>query len=972
MYPQGCPMFYQVPQPGAICYVPAPVPICLRPQQPSPLLHMPILVPVPQDFSVPPPGLVQPQPQFVPCIQPLAPPPDALHVSTHKLKPTAAPFIPKSHARSATVSINPPQETGNQSASANASDVNNTDSSAPISINPLLEIDLDENPHQISDFQNEGSHTPQQHPPLLPTPQQHHLEKAGSSVQHLHHLATTNVSSQNEEFRKSSNYTDQRDVVHNQPDSNSYPSKSFSPSAHNTRWNQNGRDYSDTGKFREYEANYRERRYQDEWNNHRFPRPRGYFHRDFEYNRYSPRFPPHYKPVQQEFYNRKYKYLYEHYYDDEYEDYEEDEFENNEHGGHSRVFFNHDDNGNHGDAGYHRRSRGRGNGRGARGKNSGQQENHSPAPQHERPVSKRYSQSRKGGDNPVNKPQEVTNVDTTEQFSKGGNSTKQTTGPFDANDNFSRKKAAHNNTTTNNNNTFSNKVQNNLAPDTNDVNQIDDTENLTDDTHLFLLPSPTPPRPNTNNPRQHRNHNPHTNNGKKRYDQNRKDNNHHDRGSNDSFVKDSRTRGSNPRAAWRGSPNRSNVAQRPRPVLDEAALERQANNKRNARKELVILDEYNSDVNLKIQANGYGATTSGGSDQSGFKLLWADIKATHGVLQGKVFFEVKIMDAVSGTAEESSAVARVGWSPEIFSFRNSKGCWSLGYTEMSERSYEEIYENEDVLGAKLDLDSTPPVLSFIKNGEDFGEIISLKDHDKNLAMFPHISLKNCKVRVNFGQRDPWFPLPEGFEFIGKFPIADLVPGQVPPEINRDCEVIMLIGLPGCGKTTWAVTQQQEHPEKRYCILGTDLIIEKMDTGSGQSDDYMRRFKKLNKLADGCYSRLLKEAGMSRRNYIIDEPNVCPSIREKKLKGFTGFTRRAVIIQPSDLELQRRAEERRKNLKKIVPESNVRELKANFRLPEDDSKLFDSVEYVELQEDDARELVEKYNTRNMHYNRLDMD
>lgn len=40
-------------------------------------------------------------------------------------------------------------------------------------------------------------------------------------------------------------------------------------------------------------------------------------------------------------------------------------------------------------------------------------------------------------------------------------------------------------------------------------------------------------------------------------------------------------------------------------------------------------------------------------------------------------------------------------------------------------------------------------------------------------------------------------------------------------------MIMMCGLPACGKTTWANKYVKEHPEKRYNIIGTNALIDKM-------------------------------------------------------------------------------------------------------------------------------------------------
>jgi len=40
-------------------------------------------------------------------------------------------------------------------------------------------------------------------------------------------------------------------------------------------------------------------------------------------------------------------------------------------------------------------------------------------------------------------------------------------------------------------------------------------------------------------------------------------------------------------------------------------------------------------------------------------------------------------------------------------------------------------------------------------------------------------------------------------------------------------MIMMCGLPGSGKTVWALKYAAENPDKHYNILGTNSLIDKM-------------------------------------------------------------------------------------------------------------------------------------------------
>lgn len=58
--------------------------------------------------------------------------------------------------------------------------------------------------------------------------------------------------------------------------------------------------------------------------------------------------------------------------------------------------------------------------------------------------------------------------------------------------------------------------------------------------------------------------------------------------------------------------------------------------------------------------------------------------------------------------------------------------------------------------------------------------------------------------------------------------------------REECELLMLVGLPGCGKTTWVSKHISENPDKRYNVIGTSVLIEKMKVMNEMNSQQIRR------------------------------------------------------------------------------------------------------------------------------------
>ncbi|XP_046875984.1 heterogeneous nuclear ribonucleoprotein U-like protein 1 isoform X1 [Hypomesus transpacificus] len=385
---------------------------------------------------------------------------------------------------------------------------------------------------------------------------------------------------------------------------------------------------------------------------------------------------------------------------------------------------------------------------------------------------------------------------------------------------------------------------------------------------------------------------------------------------------------------------------------------------------LVAIDTYNCDLHFKVSRDrysGYPLTIEG------FAYLWSGARASYGVNKGRVCFEMKINEEISvkhlPSSEPDPHVVRIGWSLDSCSTQLGEEPFSYGYGGTGKKSlnckfedYGEKFGENDVLGCYVDFENGEEVeMAFSKNGKwlDVAFRVS-REELAGRALIPHVLVKNCAIEFNFGQKEePFFPLPEGYTFIQDVKLEDRVRGTIGPVSKADCELLMMVGLPASGKTTWAVKHALENPEKRFNILGTNAIMEKMKVmGLRRQRNYAGRWDILIQQATQCLNRLIQIAARKKRNYILDQTNVYGSAQRRKMRPFEGFQRKAIVICPTDEDIKERTLKRTDEEGKDVPDHAVLEMKANFVLPEA-GEFLDEVTYVELQRDEAEVLVKQY-------------
>ncbi|CAJ1058750.1 heterogeneous nuclear ribonucleoprotein U-like protein 2 isoform X2 [Xyrichtys novacula] len=349
-----------------------------------------------------------------------------------------------------------------------------------------------------------------------------------------------------------------------------------------------------------------------------------------------------------------------------------------------------------------------------------------------------------------------------------------------------------------------------------------------------------------------------------------------------------------------------------------------------------------------------------------FPLLWSGCRLTHGVLKGKVGFEVRLERKLLTTQEGKDADMdpyglRVGWSMANSSLLLGEDELSFAYDRRGkkvsggkEEDFGECFSEGDILGCYATfLTDGAAELSFHKNGCFMGVAFKLSSSMlKGGALFPHVFCKSCSVRLHLDSTvPPWYPGPLGFTPLAALSSEQRVHTTTGPAVGVQSEVLLMVGLPGSGKTQWARSHMKQHPEKQYKLLGTEELLACAIHG-GQSDARLQQ-------ASQCLTELIKIAAQTPGNYILDQCNILFSARRHKLQLFSGFKRQVVVVFPSAEEWRRRLSQHQTGDREKIPETALLKLQVSCSLPDQHSELQEELLYVELPQEQAQGLLQGY-------------
>ncbi|KAL5096588.1 hypothetical protein RYX36_000915 [Vicia faba] len=401
----------------------------------------------------------------------------------------------------------------------------------------------------------------------------------------------------------------------------------------------------------------------------------------------------------------------------------------------------------------------------------------------------------------------------------------------------------------------------------------------------------------------------------------------------------------------------------------------------------VVFNSADCDLDFNIECNG---VVGYGLNEEGFGYCWSGARANVGITNGRYCYGCIVVSAQHvdtndiapdqrhlcrlGVSRGNDAVGALGETKQSFGFGGTGKFSNAGKF----LNYGNRFGVGDTIVCCVDLESKPLAsIGFSKNGKWLGtafqfDVASLglgagsslsKVSPWEWPLFPHVLLKNVVVQMQFSVEQGLVPH-EGFK-PWALAIADgnavMGPSFSDP---KDCELMMLVGLPASGKTTWAEKWVEDHPHKRYVLLGTNLILEQMKVpGLLRKNNYGERFDRLMDKATSMFNVILSRAANIPRNYIIDQTNVYKNARKRKLNPFVNYQKIAVVVFPKPEELKRRSEKRFKEMGKEVPPDALNNMIANYVLPKSkdlpySDEYFDQVLFVELNRDVSQKYLDQ--------------
>lgn len=146
------------------------------------------------------------------------------------------------------------------------------------------------------------------------------------------------------------------------------------------------------------------------------------------------------------------------------------------------------------------------------------------------------------------------------------------------------------------------------------------------------------------------------------------------------------------------------------------------------------------------------------------------------------------------------------------------------------------------------------------------------------------------------------------------------------------QVIMLIGIPGSGKSTYIKKLMAQNPDREYVVLSTDDILELW--GSEKGLDYNQAFKRFPfKQVEAEFYKRFNRAISNKQNVILDQTNLTIKSRDKKLRKVPSeYEKVGVVFEVDPDEIKRRLDRREIETGKSIPDNVITNMVASYQSP----------------------------------------
>jgi predicted kinase len=155
------------------------------------------------------------------------------------------------------------------------------------------------------------------------------------------------------------------------------------------------------------------------------------------------------------------------------------------------------------------------------------------------------------------------------------------------------------------------------------------------------------------------------------------------------------------------------------------------------------------------------------------------------------------------------------------------------------------------------------------------------------------------------------------------------------------EIRILIGLPGCGKSTYRAKLLTQEPD--WVTASTDDLIDAYAAEHGLT--YTEAFGKVNQnTLKKQFNAMLKKALADGKNVMVDRTNMTAKSRKALMDlAPPGTLRTAVVWSLTDAEHARRLRDRALATGKIIPAYVIRNMANSYVAPT--TEEFDRITYI---------------------------